>query len=101
MVKHIIIWTLKEELSSQEKLAIKKEIKNGLEALKDKIPGIVEIKVNIDGLESSNADLMLDSTFESIEALKNYAISKEHVKVADSKVRPYAKIRSCFDFEVK
>ncbi|MCR5772160.1 MAG: Dabb family protein [Butyrivibrio sp.] len=100
MVKHVILWTLKDELSSSEKEEIKKNIKEGLEGLKGKVPGIVDIKVYIDGLASSNADLMLDSSFESEDALKNYAVHPEHVAVADSKVRPYTKLRSCLDFEV-
>ncbi len=98
MVKHIILWTLKDELSQDEKNDVKAEIKSGLEGLKGKIPGLIDIEVVIDGLESSNADLMLDSTFESEDALKAYAIHPEHVVVADSKVRPYVKIRSCLDF---
>ncbi len=99
MVKHVIFWTLKDELSAEEKVSIKQGIKEGLESLKGKVPGIVDIKVNINGLASSNADLMLDSTFENEEALKNYATHPEHVAVADSKVRPYTKIRSCLDYE--
>ena len=100
MVKHVILWTLKDELSDEEKVSVKKGIKEGLEGLKDKVPGIVDIKVNINGLASSNADLMLDSTFESEDALKGYAVHPEHVAVADSKVRPYTKIRSCLDYEI-
>jgi hypothetical protein len=100
MVKHIILWTLKDELSAEEKEQVKRNIKEGLEGLAGKIPGMVDIKVNINGLASSNADLMLDSTFESEDALKGYAVHPEHVAVADGKVRPYTKIRSCLDFEV-
>ena len=100
MVKHIILWTLKDELSAEEKEQVKRGIKDGLEGLAGKIPGMVDIKVNINGLASSNADLMLDSTFESEEALKGYAVHPEHVAVADGKVRPYTKIRSCLDFEI-
>ncbi len=100
MVKHVILWTLKDEFSAEEKISIKQEIKEGLESLKGKVPGIVDIKVNINGLASSNADLMLDSTFVTEDALKNYATHPEHVAVADSKVRPYTKIRSCLDYEV-
>ncbi|HAF27120.1 MAG TPA: stress responsive protein [Lachnospiraceae bacterium] len=100
MVKHVILWTLKDELSDEEKVSVKKGIKEGLEGLKDKVPGIIDIKVNINGLASSNADLMLDSTFESEDALKGYAVHPEHVAVADSKVRPYTKIRSCLDYEI-
>jgi hypothetical protein len=100
MVKHIILWTLKDELSAEEKEQVKLGIKEGLEGLAGKIPGMIDIKVNINGLASSNADLMLDSTFESEEALKGYAVHPEHVAVADGKVRPYTKIRSCLDFEI-
>ncbi len=100
MVKHIILWTLKDELSAEEKEQVKLGIKEGLEGLAGKIPGMIDIKVNINGLASSNADLMLDSTFENEEALKGYAVHPDHVAVADGKVRPYTKIRSCLDFEV-
>lgn len=101
MVKHIIIWTLKPELSDAEKDEVKKGIKEGLEGLKGQISGLVDIKVNIEGrLESSNADLMLDSTFENAEALKGYSKHPAHVAVADGKVRPYTCARSCLDFEV-
>lgn len=100
MVKHIILWTLKE-MSDSEKESVKKGIKEGLEGLKGKIPGLIDIKVNTEGrLASSTADLMLDSTFESTEALKGYSKHPEHVAVADSKVRPYTVSRSCLDYEV-
>ena len=100
MVKHVIIWTLKDEYSDSEKAAIKAEIKEGLEGLKGKIDGLLEIKVFTEGLSSSNTDLMLDSLFENEDALKGYAVHPDHVAVATGKVRPHAKIRSCFDFEV-
>lgn len=43
---------------------------------------------------------MLDSTFESEEALKGYAVHPKHVAVADGKVRPYTANRVCMDYEV-
>lgn len=101
MVKHIILWKLREDLSVAEKEAVKAGIKEGLEALVGQVPGLVECKVNISGrLESSNADVMLDSTLESEEALKGYAKHPAHVAVADTKVRPYTVLRTCLDFEV-
>lgn len=99
MVKHIILWQLKE-MTEQEKQEVKKGIKASLENLQGKIPGLVDIKVNAEGLASSNADVMLDSTFENEEALKGYSVHPEHVKVADSKVRPYTAVRVCMDYEV-
>lgn len=100
MVKHIILWTLNPELSAEEKAVVKKGIKEGLEGLLGKVPGLVDVKVNVDGrLDSSNCDVMLDSTLESAEALKAYAVNPAHVAVADTKVRPYTVQRTCLDFE--
>lgn len=99
MVKHIILWTLNPELSEEEKESVKRGIKAGLEGLVGRVPGLIEVKVNIDGrLSSSNADVMLDSTLESEEALRAYASHPEHVKVANEKVRPYTVQRSCLDY---
>ena len=101
MVKHIILWTLNPELSEEEKASVKAGIKAGLEGLVGKVPGLLDVKVHIDGrLAASNADVMLDSTLESPEALKGYAIHPDHVAVANNKVRPYTVQRACLDFEI-
>lgn len=100
MVKHIILWKLREDLTEAEKEQVKQGIKEGLEALVGQVPGLVECKVNISGrLDSSNADVMLDSTLESPEALRGYAVHPAHVAVADGKVRPYTAQRTCLDYE--
>lgn len=100
MVKHVILWTLKDVYSLEEKENIKKGIKEGLESLQGKIPGLIEIHVITEGLTSSNAEVMLDSTFENEESLKGYSIHPEHVAVADGKVRPYTATRTCFDYSI-
>ena len=100
MVKHIILWQLKDELSESERTKIKKDIKVHLEGLSGGIPGLTDIHVHTEGLETSNADVMLDSAFTDAVALKGYAVHPEHVKVADTYVRPYTKFRCCFDFEI-
>jgi putative aminopeptidase FrvX len=101
MVKHVILWQLKDELSAEEKVTVKAEMKESLEGLMGKIPGLLEVKVYTEGLESSkNAEVMLDTTFTDEEALKAYAVHPEHVAVADRKVRPFTKYRACLDFEI-
>lgn len=100
MVKHVILWQLKDSLTEEEKENVKREIKAGLEGLAGKIPGLLDIKVYTDGLASSNADLMLDSSFADEEALKGYAVHPEHVAVADGKVRPFTANRVCLDYEL-
>ena len=98
MVKHVILWSLKEEVANKDE--VKAGIKEGLEGLKGVVPGLIDIQVITGGLSSSNMDLMLDSTLESEEALKGYAVHPAHVEVANTKVRPYISVRSCFDYEV-
>lgn len=100
MVRHVILWQLKEEYNDEEKRKIKAGIKEGLEGLVGKVPGLVEVHVHTEGLASSNADLMLDSVLENEEALKGYAVHPEHVAIANSKVRPYTMSRTCLDFEI-
>lgn len=100
MVKHVILWQLKDELTKEQIGEVKAGIKSGLEGLKGEIPGLIDITVVTEGLASSNSDVMLDSTFESEEALKGYATHPKHVAVADGKVRPYTASRVCMDYEV-
>ena len=97
MVKHVILWKLKEEHNNTK---VKEGIKREIEGLLGKIPGLVEISVQTVGLESSTADVMLYSVFEDETSLKGYAIHPEHVYVADTYVRPFTEKRMCLDFEV-
>ena len=100
MVKHIIMWTLKDELTEAEKAEIRAGIKEGLEGLAGKIPGLIDIKVELPTLPTSNVDAYLDTTLESPEALQVYANHPEHLAVANGKVRPYTKTRACIDYEI-
>lgn len=97
MVKHIILWKLKDEFNTTE---VKNNIKEKLEELNGQIDGLLEIKVQIEKLESSNVDLMLYSEFTNEAALKGYATHEKHVFVADNFVRPFTETRSCIDFKI-
>ncbi len=100
MVKHVILWNLKDSYTEAEKETIKAGIKEGLEGLLGKIPGLLEIHVNVAPLASSNCDVMLDSTFADEASLKGYSVHPEHVAVANGKVRPHTAHRVCMDYEI-
>ena len=97
MVKHMIIWKLKEDV---DKEAVAKDIKTALEGLVGKIDGLSEMHILTENLPSSSGDIMMDSTFESVEALQNYQKHPLHVEIANGKVRPNVDTRLSFDYEV-
>jgi hypothetical protein len=97
MVKHIILWKLKETLTEEEKTAARAEAKRRLENLNGKIDGMISLKVVTDRLPSSNADMMLDSEFETEEALAGYQVNPLHVEAATF-VRSVVEARLCLDF---
>lgn len=100
MVKHMILWKINEDLSKEETKKVLFDAKRELEALKGKIEGLIDIKVQISKLDSSNADMMLDSTLENEAALKAYQVHPDHQTVANNFVRPYTVQRLCLDFEI-
>lgn len=97
MVRHIILWTLKDGIPDEDR--VKREAKESLEALGGRIPGLIKIELITEGLPSSSCHMMLDSAFESAEALKNYAVHPLHQAAADTYVRPFTATRLCMDFE--
>lgn len=99
MVKHVIIWDFKDELTAEQKREAAAKMKSGLEALKGVVEGLKEISVVTEILDSSNGDIMLDSTFEDEAALAYYADHPEHVKVKEF-VRTVVEARKCVDFEI-
>ncbi len=100
MVKHVILWRLKENVAGAEKEKVLREMKENLEALVGRVPGLVRLEIVTKPLTSSNADVMLDSDLESEEALKGYQSHPEHVAVANTYVRPFTEVRLCMDYKV-
>ena len=100
MVKHVILWQLKDEFSEDEKKKIKEDMVVALKGLVGKVPGVLDVNLKVEGLESSNAEILLDTTLTDEEALKGYAVHPDHVEVADVYVRPFTKNRLCMDYEI-
>ena len=100
MVKHVILWKLKENLTVDTKDEAIAKIKHDLEALVGNIPGLISLEIIRADLASSNADIMLDSTLESEQALKGYQVHPMHVEAA-SFVRANTEVRLCADFTVE
>ena len=97
MVKHIILWQLREDI--EDVARVKSDMKRQLEALADKIEGTVCLRVHIDPLSTSNADVMLESAFTDAAAYAAYIAHPLHQAAADDYVRPFVRTRLCMDYE--
>jgi len=74
MVCHIVMWNLKEENKEENAL----RIKEALEALNGKIPGMHTLRVNR-GYNEKGFDLCLYSEFDSRQAVLAYSDNPLHV----------------------
>ena len=98
MVKHMIIWRLREDLADKAKTSA--EIKEALEGLVGKIEGLLEMHILTEGFASSAGDIMMDSSFADAASLEGYQKHPLHRAVANGLVRPAVKERLSFDYEV-
>ncbi|MDZ5253913.1 Dabb family protein [Clostridium sp. LIBA-8841] len=100
MIKHIVMWKLKDDAEGNSKAENAKIIKDSLEDLQGKIKEIVALEVGIDVNKSEQAyDIVLYSTFNSLEDLDSYQKNPDHVK-AGSFVKKVASSRVVVDYEV-
>ncbi|MDF2485399.1 MAG: Stress responsive alpha-beta barrel protein [Herbinix sp.] len=100
MVKHIVAWNYAEGFTTEENKNNAVKMKQELENLINLIPGIVSINLYIEPLSTSDSELVLDSVFESEEALKAYTIHPEHVRVGTNYVKPVTRNRKCVDVQM-
>lgn len=96
MIKHIVMWKFKDEVSEADKL----EMKRQLESLKGVVPSLIDIEIGMDvvGKEASK-DMVLYSEFANMGDLAAYAGHPEHVKVVEF-VKPLVCERAVVDYEI-
>jgi hypothetical protein len=79
MIRHIVMFRLKDFSSAEEKLKAAKAVKAELLAMKEKIPVIREFEVGINvTVDTSAFDVVINSSFESSEDLETYRIHPDH-----------------------
>ena len=93
MVKHIVVYTLKEGV---EKEAAVEKIASLLEPLVGKIEGLLWMEVN--ATYQGDVDYVLYSEFESQEALSAYQVHPDHLATKEQFADLIDK-RTCADYE--
>lgn len=82
MVKHIVLWRLKPEAHGRTAAENARAIKDKLEALRGRIPGMLRLEVGLDfSREETSSQVALYSEFESRAALDAYQIHPDHEAV--------------------
>lgn len=83
MIKHIVLWKLKENAAEASKQENAQKIKELLEALPAVIPEVHSLEVGLNFAEGNAAfDVALYSEFQSKADLEVYRVHAEHVKAA-------------------
>ncbi|MFU2207633.1 Dabb family protein [Solidesulfovibrio sp. C21] len=102
MIKHIVMWTLKDQAEGRDKAANAAEMQSRLLALKGKLPQAVELEVAV-GAEIFAAvpetDVVLSSSFRTKEDLQTYAVHPLHLEVVEF-IKKVVSERRVVDFEV-
>ena len=98
MVNHIVMWKFKPEIEEGQKPEIKKAMEENLKSLVGKVPGLLTVEFVSSPIPSSTHDIALVTTLEKAEDIAIYGSHPEHVRVADTYVRPYVMDRACLDY---
>lgn len=99
MVKHIVMWKLKDEAHGNDKATNAKLIKEKLETLNGKIDGLLQLEVGIDFLGSGNFDVVLYSELSKKEDLDVYQNHPLHQALLPF-IREAVIDRKAVDYEV-
>jgi heme-degrading monooxygenase HmoA len=100
MVKHIVIWKLKHSAQGQDKTTNARQLREKMEALRRRIPGLLRLEVGFDFSATENsADVVLVSEFESRAALAAYQVHPEH-KAVFAYVSQIVAERRLIDYEI-
>lgn len=92
MIKHIVVWKMKDEVSAEQKA----EMKNRLEALKGVVEELIDIEV---GIDEGNGTMSLYSEFATHEDLNLYQVHPAHQEVV-AFVKPLVAGRTVCDYEI-
>ncbi len=100
MIKHIVMWQLKDFAEGADKVANALKMKRLLDDCADIVPGILKFETALaaPGLEATY-DVLLYSEFESKAALDAYQEHPRHVAVKPF-IGAVRQSRQCMDYEV-
>ena len=82
MFRHTIMWKIINDVENRDKKEVTSKMKELLEGLNGKIPGLIKMEVGINTLGAENVfDVILIGDFENKDAYAAYSQHEEHAKI--------------------
>lgn len=99
MVKHIVLFKLKDEVSAQEKEQAMRQFKEAIEALPAQISVIRKVEVGLNMNPAETWSVALYSEFDTLDDVRFYATHPAHV-AAGKLLADVKESRACVDYEL-
>jgi len=100
MAMHIVAWNFKDEVPEEKKAELKRAMKENLEGLAGKVPGLRKAMFIDEPASGSNREMALITQHDRLDDIEVYAKDPQHNAVADKYVRPYTKDRVSLNFSI-
>lgn len=97
MVKHIVLFKLKNDIPANEKQGVMQVFKTAIEALKESIPFLIDVEVGLNVNPAESWDIALTATLENMDDVQRYAIHPAHVAAAKL-LADVKENRACVDY---
>lgn len=100
MLRHIVLWKVKDEALGLKKWELVADLKFRLEALLGRVPEIKSLQVGLNVVKAETAcDIALVADFDDLAALQRYVDHHDHQKVVEF-VKQIVVERRAVDFEL-
>lgn len=100
MIKHLVFWKIQDGIDGVTKGEAMRQIKEALESMNGKVPGLLKVEAGINEIEDATAsDVSLYSEFESWDALTAYQTHPAH-EPAKKLIGKFKAERRAVDYEV-
>ncbi|MDY4175471.1 MAG: Dabb family protein [Bacteroidales bacterium] len=99
MIKHIVLFSLRDDIEQSVKTSRLEDIKRQFLALQGEIASLRSIEIGLNVNPKEKFDLALVATFDDLDGLAAYAVDPRHVAVA-KQVGEMLSVRACTDYEI-
>lgn len=101
MIRHIVMFKLKDAYEGKTAMEIAQQAKERAECLAERIPSLkrLDVCMNSKDAATDNYELALVCDFADLDGLNAYQVHPEHVAFGKF-ITPRRELRACIDYEI-